>query len=74
MCENLIKIFDYGLVLVLTMDSNELRDKLSVIKPYTFYGNDPPRRLSKEPSKILEPLMGESFIITINFFLTLIVV
>lgn len=41
------------------MDSNELRDKLSVIKPYTFYGNDPPRRLSKEPSKILEPLMGE---------------
>eukprot|EP00210_Caulerpa_lentillifera_P004994 g4768.t1 len=40
------------------MDSRQLQDKLSVIKPYTFYGNDPPRRLSKEPSKILEPLIG----------------
>jgi len=39
------------------MEKKDLHDKLSTIKPYTFYGDEPPRRLSKEPSKILQPLM-----------------
>ena len=40
------------------MDGKDLQEKLSSIKPYAFYGDEPPGRLSKEPSKILQPLMG----------------